>query len=134
MINKQVLVADRVRRPPREGWSWIDRRFLRDHASRLSHEAILLYFFLAAVSDKHGLSFYRDATIAVRLRMEEQAVVCAREELVSEDLVAYRLPLTQVLSLRPPALVRRGGGLELLGDIFRTLGNSTSDTPSRRSP
>jgi len=134
MINKQVLVADRVRRPPREGWSWIDRRFLRDHASRLSHEAILLYFFLAAVSDKHGLSFYRDATIAVRLRMEEQAVVCAREELVSEDLVAYRLPLTQVLSLRPPTLVRRGGGLEQLGDIFRTLGNSTSDTPSRRSP
>jgi hypothetical protein len=134
MINKQVLVADRVRRPPREGWSWIDRRFLRDHASRLSHEAILLYFFLAAVSDKHGLSFYRDATIAVRLRMEEQAVVRAREELVSEDLVAYRLPLTQVLSLRPPALVRRGGGLQQLGDIFRTLGNPTLDNPPRRSP
>jgi hypothetical protein len=93
-----------------------------------------LYFFLVAVSDKHGLSFYRDATIAVRLRMSEQAVVCAREELVTEDLVAYRVPLTQVLSLRPPALVRRGGGLQQLGDIFRTLGNSTSDNPSRRSP
>ena len=66
MIKKQVLVADRVRRPPSEGWSWIDRRFLRDHAPRLSHEAILLYFFLVAVSDKHGLSFYRDSTIAVR--------------------------------------------------------------------
>ena len=134
MIRKQILLPDRVRRPPPEGWSWIDRRFLRDHAARLSHEAILLYFFLVAVSDKHGLSFYRDATIAVRLRMSEQAVVRAREELVTEDLVAYRLPLTQVLSLRPPALVRRGGGLEQLGDLFRTLGNSPSDTPSRRSP
>ena len=101
MIHKEVLVADRVRHPPPEGWSWIDRRFLRDHASWLSHEAILLYFFLAAVSDKHGLSFYQDATIAVRLRMDEQTVVRAREELVSEDLVAYRLPLTQVLSIRP---------------------------------
>ena len=134
MIKKEVLLADRVRRPPPEGWSWIDRRFLRDHASRLSQDAILLYFFLAAVSDKHGLSFYGDATIAVRLRMEEQAVVGAREELVSEDLVAYREPLTQVLSLRPPVLVRRGGGVEQLGEIFRTLGNPTSDIPSRRCP
>jgi hypothetical protein len=134
MIHKQVLLPDRVRRPPAEGWSWIDRRFLRDHASRLSHDAILLYFFLVAVSDKHGLSFYRDATIAVCLRIQEQAVVRAREELVTEDLVAYRVPLTQVLSLRPPALVRRGGGVQQLGDIFRTLGNSPSDNPSRRSP
>jgi hypothetical protein len=134
MIHKQVLLPDRVRRPPAEGWSWIDRRFLRDYASRLSHDAILVYFFLVAVSDKHGLSFYRDATIAVHLRISEQAVVRAREELVTEDLVAYRVPLTQVLSLRPPALVRRGGGLKQLGDIFRTLGNSPSDSPSRRSP
>ena len=133
MINKQVLLPDRVRRPPPEGWSWIDRRFLRNHASRLSHEALLLYFFLVAVSDTHGLSFYRDATIAVRLRMQEQSVVRAREELVTEDLVAYRAPLTQVLSLRTQALVRRGGGLQQLGDIFRTLGNSPSNNPSRRS-
>ena len=64
MIHKQILVPDRVRRPPTEGWSWIDRRFLREHAPRLSHEAIVLYFFLAAVSDKDGLSFYGDASIA----------------------------------------------------------------------
>jgi hypothetical protein len=134
MIHKQILLPDRVRRPPAEGWSWIDRRFLREHAQRLSRDAILLYFFLVAVSDKHGLSFYRDATIAVRLRMSEPAVVRAREELVTEDLVAYRVPLTQVLSLRSSTLVRRGGGLAQLGDIFRTLGNSPSDNPSRRSP
>jgi hypothetical protein len=134
MIHKQVILPDRVRRPPAEGWSWIDRRFLRNHASRLSHDAILLYFFLVAVSDKHGLSFYRDATIAVRLRMEERAVVSAREELVTEDLVAYHAPLTQVLSLRPPSVVRRGGGLQQLGDIFRTLGNAAPDNRPRRSP
>jgi len=133
MIEKRVLLADRVRRPPAAGWSWIDRRFLRDHAPRLSHEAILLYFFLAAVSDKHGLSFYGDATIAVRLRMQEQSVVRARDELINEDLVAYRAPLTQVLSLRPPKLARRGGGLLEIGEIFRTLPNSPSDNPSRRS-
>ena len=60
MIEKRILVPDRVRRPPREGFSWIDRRFLREYAARLSGDAILLYFFLAAVSDQHGLSFYSD--------------------------------------------------------------------------
>ena len=132
MIEKHVLIPDRVRRPPREGWSWIDRRFLREYASRLSHEAVVLYFFLAAVSDKDGLSFYKDTTIAVRLRMSEQAVVRARDELVAEDLVAYQAPLSQVLSLRPPALARQGGGLMQLGDIFRTLGDAKPSNEPRR--
>ncbi len=90
MIPKQILVPDRVRRPPAEGWSWIDRCFLREHAPRLSHEAIVLYFFLAAVSDKNGLSFYGDPSIALHLRMSEAAVVAARDELVAANLVAYR--------------------------------------------
>jgi len=131
MIEKHVLIPDRVRRPPREGWSWVDRRFLREYASRLSHEAMVLYFFLAAVSDKDGLSFYKDTTIAVRLRMSEQAVVRARDELVAEDLVAYHAPLTQVLSLPLPALARRGGGLMQLRDIFRTLGDAKPSNEPR---
>ena len=108
MTHKQILVPDRVRRPPREGWSWIDRRFLREHASRLSHEAIVLYLFLAAVSDQDGLSFYRDATIAVRLRMREPAVVAARDELLTHGLLVYESPLTQVLALPSPRIERRG--------------------------
>jgi hypothetical protein len=120
MIQKQVLVPERVRRPPREGWSWIDRRFLREHAPRLSHEAIFVYLFLAAVSDQKGLSFYNEASIAVRLRMGEQAVVRARDELVREDLVAYRAPLTQVLSLPDRNRVERGG-LMSLSEMFRSV-------------
>ena len=65
MIEKRILIADRVRRPPREGFSWIDRRFLREFASKLAGDAIVLYFFLSAVSDKDGLSFYSDSSIAV---------------------------------------------------------------------
>ena len=126
MIVKQLLVADRVRRPPREGWSWIDRRFLHHYASRLSHDSIALYFFLAAVGDKDGLSFYRDATIAVRLRMSEQAVAGAREELITEDLLCYRAPLTQVLSLPKPVTDRRGGGVTQLGQIFRKFRNESA--------
>jgi hypothetical protein len=131
MIQKQLLAPDRVRRPPREGWSWIDRRFLKQHASRLSHEAIVLYFFLAAVSDQDGLSFYSDTSTALRLRMGEQAVVRAREELVAEDLVAYRAPLTQVLCLPDRGRVSRGG-VASLGEIFQALGQSHQQT--RRQP
>lgn len=134
MIPKQILVPDRVRRPPKDGWSWIDRRFLREHGPRLSHEAIVLYFFLAAVSDKDGLSFYGDASIAVRLRMGEAVVVRARDELVAADLVAYRPPLAQVLSLPVATVQRRGGGLASFGEILRSLTDPPSPSPPRRSP
>jgi hypothetical protein len=133
MIPKQVLVPQRVRRPPQEGWSWIDRRFLREHAPRLSHEAIVLYFFLAAVSDKDGLSFYGDASIALRLRMTEAVVVAARDELVAADLLAYRAPLAQVLSLPQARVQRRDGGLASFGEILRTLAAPSPSTDSRRS-
>ena len=121
MIPKRLLVADRVRQVPRDGFSWIDRRFVREYAERLTGDAIALYFFLAAVSDKQGLSFYSDATIAARLRMRQPAIVAAREELLDHDLVAYQHPLTQVLSL-PPARVSRSG-LHGLGELVRSLKN-----------
>jgi hypothetical protein len=127
MIHKELLVPDRVRRPPREGWSWVDRRFLREHAARLSHEAITLYLFLAAISDQRGLSFYSDTSTAIRLRMSEQAVVAARDELTAEDLVAYRSPLTQVLSLPQRTRVDRGG-LASLGEMFRALAHPAAST------
>jgi hypothetical protein len=134
MIQKQVLVPGRVRRPPTDGWSWIDRRFLREHAPRLSHEAILVYFFLAAVSDKDGLSFYGDASIAVRLRMSETAVVRARDELLAADLVAYRAPLVQVLSLPQAMVQHRAGGMARFGEILRSLAAPSPQADSRRSP
>ena len=106
-IEKRILVADRVRRPPGEGFSWIDRRFLREFAVRLSGDAVFLYLFLTAVSDKHGLSYYSETTLALRLRTSEAAIPQAREELIVYDLVAHQAPLTQVLSLPKSPLERR---------------------------
>jgi len=126
MIQKKLLVTDRVRCPPREGFSWIDRRFLQQYAAQLTGDAVLLYFFLAAVSDKQGLSFYSDASIAARLRMREESIVAAREELVIHDLAAHQPPLTQVLSL-PPGRVARGG---LHG--LRELAHSLQDEEPNR--
>jgi hypothetical protein len=122
MIPKRVLVPDRLRRPPATGWSWVDRRFLREHMAYLSREATLLYFVLCSVADKHGMSFYGDGTLAVMLRVPLSVLVQARDELLARDLIAHELRFTQVLSLLPP-LKRRGPepgqGWKQLGDILR---------------
>jgi hypothetical protein len=136
MIQKHILVPQRLRRPPKSGWSWIDRGFLRDHAEQLSREAMLLYFYLAAVSDRHGLSFRNDATIALALRLRPEAVAQARDELIEHDLVAFDRPLTQVLSLplhRPRRQAAPGQGLLQLGDLFRQVaGQSFESSDTQR--
>jgi hypothetical protein len=55
------------------------------------------------------------------LRRREEDIVRARDELVTLDLIAFQAPLTQVLSL-PVRRVERGGGLQALGELFRTVG------------
>ncbi len=122
VIQKHLLVAERLRRPPATGWSWVDRRFLREHGDYLSREAMRLYLFLAAVADRHGLSFYSDHTLTSRLQLSQQVLQRARQELLDRDLIAHQLPLVQVLSLPASVVSRRpepGQGLMLLGDVFR---------------
>jgi hypothetical protein len=137
MIEKRILVPQRLRRPPASGWSWVDRRFLREHGDHLSREAMLLYLFLAAVADKHGLSFYSDNTLSSRLRLPLPDLEKARQELLERDLIAYQLPFVQVLSVPLPGVRRRpepGQGLLLLGDIFRQAGLPTAGSPGRTTP
>jgi hypothetical protein len=137
MIQKHLLVAQRLRRPPGTGWSWVDRRFLREHGDYLSREAMLLYLFLAAVADRHGLSFYSDLTLTSRLRLSQPALEQAREELLKRDLIAYQLPLVQVLSLPSPGVSRRpepGQGLILLGDLFRQAVAAPTPDSRRDTP
>ncbi len=133
MIQKRVLVAQRLRRPPATGWSWVDRRFLREHGDYLSREAVLLYLFLAAVADRHGLSFYSDPTLTSRLKLSQQVLERAREELLDRDLIAHPLPLVQVLSLPTPDGRRRpepGQGLVRLGELFAQAAASASPAAS----
>ena len=121
MPPKPILVPARLRRPPASGWSWVDRRFLREHAAHLSRDAVLLYFVLCAVADQHGLSFDADATVAALVRINLSALMAARDKLLDRDLIAHEVRWTQVLSL-PPAGPRRrcepGGGLMQRGEIL----------------
>jgi hypothetical protein len=131
--KKKLLRPDRIRKPPSEGWSWMDRRFLREKAPSLERDAIYLYFFLAAVSDKDGLSYWSDPSIAGCLRMSEEAVRRAREELEFQDLIAFDSPHYQVLSIPKAPPQRKASEPTLLVDIFREIAKRVAtDTPSPR--
>ena len=99
-IRKRPLDVNRVRTIPEEGFSWIDRRFLRHGFSHpLSSTEILLYWFLCSVADKHGLSYYSDPRISTILKLSPGAIEHARQGLIRSDLVLYRAPLYQVVAL-----------------------------------
>jgi hypothetical protein len=137
MTPKPILVPARLRHPPATGWSWVDRRFVREHMAYLSREAVLLYFFLSAVADKHGMSFYGDGTVAALLRMSLPTLLQVREELLARDLIAHEVRFTQVLSLLPPCQRRRsepGQGLMQLGEILRRAAELPHSTEGRSLP
>jgi hypothetical protein len=137
MPANPILVPARLRRPPATGWSWVDRRFVRQHMDHLSRDAVLLYFFLAAVADRHGVSFYGDGTLATLLRMPLPALIEARDELLTRDLIAHEARFTQVLSLLPPGQHHRyqpGGGLMQLGEILRQAAEAPHSSGERNLP
>ncbi len=135
-MKKDPLLRKRIRRLPKEGWSWIGRRFLREEASSIGRDAIFLYFFLCAVSDKNGVSYYGETAIATRLRLSEQSVVRARQELEARDLIAYRTPLYQVLSLpdRGPGRTSSSSGPTLLGDLMEQLARGSRRREDQQRP
>ena len=107
MIEKNPIDRTRLRRLPHEGFSWIDRRFIRAGFLRaLTPQAAFLYFFLAAVSDRDGLSFYGDKRVSELLGFAPGEVEAARSLLVRRELVLFNGSLYQLLPLpaaRPSA-------------------------------
>ncbi len=86
-----------------KSYSIIDHQLLHGgYLHRLSHEAMVLYLFLALVGDKSGRSFYADATITLILRLKMQDLHDARRELIREGLVAYRKPYWWVKTITTP--------------------------------
>ena len=53
-IQERVLLPDRIRRPPREGFSRGDRRLLRDFAAGLSGDTVLLCFLYVFETEHVG--------------------------------------------------------------------------------
>lgn len=99
MIHKRLLRPDRVRQVP-PSFNWVDHRLVRDrHLDRCDCTALALYLFLVTVSDAQGLSYYSDAALCRRLKIDPLQLSAARQQLEHAELIAYRKPLYQVLSL-----------------------------------
>jgi hypothetical protein len=55
-----------------------------------------------------GLSYYSDASLMRRLKMDPLALPASRQQLVQAGLIAFEKPLYQVLSLEPAGAPRSG--------------------------
>lgn len=107
MIVKHPINVSRLRKIPRQ-FNWIDHRLVRDrHIDKCSCTAAALYLFLITVADAQGLSYYSDASIMTRLSMDGATFQAARANLIQADLIAFKKPLYQVLSLDSPQTVER---------------------------
>jgi len=70
MIQKRLIRPDRVRQVP-PSFNWVDHRLVRErYIERCDCTALVLYLFLVTVSDVQGLSYYSDASICRRLKIE----------------------------------------------------------------
>jgi len=107
-MKKRVLNPERLRKVPPQ-FSWIDHRLVQEnYFLRCDHPAWTLYLFLTSVADVEGLSYYSDASLMRRLKLDPVGLSASRQQLVQTGLIAYEKPLYQVLSLEPVGAPRSG--------------------------
>ncbi|MDH3347828.1 MAG: hypothetical protein OEM02_06990 [Desulfobulbaceae bacterium] len=99
MQKKRVLQAERVRKI-NGSFAFIEHQFLRQGFwSKLSHDELVLYFFLVLVADREGLSFYGKEKICSYCGFSPEEYLVARNNLIQKNLIAFNKQLFQVLSL-----------------------------------
>jgi len=102
MADKKNIIDHKRLRKITNSFSWIDHRTITGgFLDNLDMVEILLYFFLVAVCDRHGVSFYHDDRICRLLKINLSSLGEAREGLIQRSLIAYRFPIYQVLALPP---------------------------------
>ena len=107
-MKKRILNPERLRKVPPQ-FSWIDHRLVQEnYFVRCDHSAWALYLFLTSVADAQGLSYYSDASLLRRLKLDPPALSASRHQLVQAGLIAYERPFYQVLSLEPVGVPRSG--------------------------
>lgn len=105
---KRLLNPERLRKVPPQ-FSWIDHRLAQEnYFTRCDYSAWTLYLFLVSVADAEGLSYYSDASLMRRLKMDALQLSAGRHQLLQAGLIAYEKPLYQVLSLDPVEQARSG--------------------------
>ena len=80
-MKKRVLNPERLRKVPPQ-FSWIDHRLvLENYFLRCDHCAWALYLFLTSVADAEGLSYYSDASLVQRLKMDPLLLAASRQHI-----------------------------------------------------
>ena len=124
MIQKRLLRPDRLRQVP-PSFNWVDHRLVRDHhLERCDCTSLALYLFLVTVCDVQGLSYYSDASVCRRLKIDALQLSGARSQLEQTGLIAFHKPLYQVLGLDPVeagAASPRAGQTRSVADILQRL-------------
>jgi len=114
MIKKKILAPNRIRRI-QGGFSFIPHRFVSGgFLAALQQKELLLYLFLVAVCDRHGLSFYSYDSICSLLQITVEQYIAARDALIQKELIAFDGTLFQVLDL--PATPPKPSSLQPLGN------------------
>ncbi len=99
MTNRKPLVSNRIRKID-GSFAWISHRFLRSgFFTSLTHQELLLYFFLVLVADRQGLSYYHYDKICSLLCISLDEYIVARDQLIDKDLIAFDGTFFQILSL-----------------------------------
>jgi hypothetical protein len=97
--DKDIIDRKNVRKI-QSSFAWVDHRLITGgFLEEVSTVGILLYLFLTAVSDRHGVSFYHDDRICRILKIDLSSLGQAREDLIHRSLIAYKYPIYQVLAL-----------------------------------
>jgi hypothetical protein len=129
MIIKRLIRPERLRQVP-PSFSWVDHRLVSGHfIERCDPPALALYLFLVTVADVQGLSYYSDASILRRLRLDAVTLAAARRQLQAAELIAYAKPLYQVLDLAEATVCSataapaspRAAATQSVADILRRI-------------
>ncbi len=81
-------------------FSQIEHRFINGRfIDLLTSREILLYFFLIAVGDSKGISYYSRERMAAILKISVEAIDSATEGLREKGFIEYRRGVYQVLDL-----------------------------------
>ena len=88
--NSKPPCPDRIRSFPRR-WAWLDARLLDSETlATMTGEEAILYVALLCVSDRQGLSWWRDDTLGRRAGLTEDGFHDAKRRLIEKGLVAWR--------------------------------------------
>jgi len=91
-MKKRLLNPERVRKVTPQ-FSWTDHRLVREnYFVRCDHSAWALYLFLTSVADAQALSYYSDASLVQRLKMDTVVLSVSRQQLIRAGLIAYEKP------------------------------------------